>query len=192
LCILDHELTSICRISDVDLLASFNWVGTSDTRAPNEKPTIMVPGSPAEWINKPTPFNIDPDESFAFIDQNAYHFPNTPALPMIAAVKHLRPDFPLGTVDIITSRNNLRKLLRWIDGDTASAYRDNSFRIDIQLLGKKTVSFRRWEVKSSEMGGFGYGHNFEKASTRPAKGCEGTSGHHRVLAYVCGSCLFHM
>jgi hypothetical protein len=87
-------------------------------------------------------------------------------------------DWP--SVDFVTDRNGLRKLLRWISG-TAS----KDFRIDMQLAGDRTVLFNRWEVRTREqMSGYTYGFNFETASTRPASGCERSTGHHRIVRYV--------
>ena len=70
--------------------------------------------------------------------------------------------------------------MRWTSG-TAS----KDFRIDMQLAGERTVLFNRWETRTREqMNGRTYGFNFEKASTRPASGCERSTGHHRIVRYV--------
>ena len=108
-------------------------------------------------------------------------------------------------VDVVTDRNNLRKLLRWIqhpdnasDSAVASSRAGSSaglpgldplkdFRIDVQLGGKKKLLFHRWEKRTQELAEpprSGCGINFERGSTAPAAGCEHGTGHHRVIQYV--------
>jgi hypothetical protein len=120
-----------------------------------------------------------------FSDQNGFKMPSSVLLPLITAVDKIqeddnKPDFDWASVDFVTDRNGLRKLLRWIDG-TAT----RSFRIDMQLAGKRSVLLNRWERRNRERGsGFTYGFNFEEASTKAAKGCEESTGHHRIVKYV--------
>lgn len=79
--------------------------------------------------------------------------------------------------------------MRWLRDPAA-----REFRIDTQLVGDKTMLFSRWEKSSMELldkrvNKYGrpiqtYVFAFEKATTRPAKGCEGSTGYHRIVAYV--------
>ena len=70
-----------------------------------------------------------------------------PLVPLVRAV-NMNADvqgagaFNWSSVDIITDRNNLRKLLRW-----ASSSSKQVFRIDTQLAGEGTVLFNRWNEK---------------------------------------------
>jgi hypothetical protein len=108
-----------------------------------------------------------------------------PLLPLVIAVDMNTEvqgagAFDWSSVDIITDRNNLRKLLRW-----ASSSTNQVFRIDTQLASEGTVLFNRWnERDKGGSDGSSYGCNFEKASTSPAKGCDSTSSHHRIVKYV--------
>ena len=89
-------------------------------------------------------------------------------------------DWP--TVDVITDRNGLRKLLRWLNPSPGKEVRD--FRIEIQLVGTKTLVLGRWEGRTREPStGRTYGFGFEDATTRAAPGCP-RSGHHRAITYV--------
>lgn len=100
-------------------------------------------------------------------------------LPLFVAVKEQTPSFDWSKVDIVTDRNGLRKLMRWIKGD------DKKFRIDLELAGDNTLLMRRWEEKYQEqMSGYTYGFAFEKKMTEEAEGCEHSSGHHRIITYV--------
>lgn len=84
------------------------------------------------------------------------------------------------SVDFVTDRSNLRKLLRWSENKSGDA-----FRIDTQLAGDKTVLMNRWEKRTREHGqSTSYGFNFEDATTAPVAGCEKTTSHHRIVKYV--------
>ncbi|KIY52482.1 hypothetical protein FISHEDRAFT_69901 [Fistulina hepatica ATCC 64428] len=166
-------------ISNVEYLGSYNNVNSSS-------PTIIVPGSPREWLGREAGYKVSKDEGLHFVDQSAFRFPNAPMLPLFAAVETLAPagSFAWSDVDFVTDRNNLRKLLRWIGGTTAEGFPPKDFRIDLQLAGKTTVLMGRWEKRTREGNTYaGYGFNFERASARNAKGCEDSTGHHRIVRY---------
>lgn len=88
------------------------------------------------------------------------------------------------TLDVVTDRNNLRKLLRVISQDSFEP-----FRIDIELVGN-TLLLTRWESDTEEyITEFrGFGHEFEKAFTTPKTVARGqtSSGHHRIIQYKFG------
>lgn len=176
-------------------IGSYTWADT-----PFDKPTIIVPGmrfrvsildashiltnarlgSPREWTGAPVPFVVQRDVQIQFLSKGNYRMPIAPLLPVLVAVQNVTPDFDWSSVDIVTNRNGLRKLLRWIDG---SVTRD--FRIDLQLAGSRTVLMNRWEFGDRESHPFPrYGINFEKRCTRAAANCEDGMGHHRVVCYV--------
>ena len=93
-----------------------------------------------------------------------------------------------GSVDIITDRNGLRKLLRWLQYSPGAEKEPlKEFRIDLQLGGKKTLLMNRWEKRTRENAEpprSGCGMNFERESTTPMKGCDRSTGHHRIVQYV--------
>jgi len=113
-------------------------------------------------------------------------------LPLVQAVETVtadekKPAFDWSSVDFVTDRNNLKKLLRWVTKSGTAAC--NDFRIDTQLAGEKTVLFRRWEKKNEAFGGKNqksYGFNFEHEVTTPATGCQDGTGHHRIITYDFG------
>ncbi|KAH8993052.1 hypothetical protein EDB86DRAFT_1403817 [Lactarius hatsudake] len=167
-------------IENVKYVASYNWVDT-------DKPTIVVPGSPAIWTGHAVPFTLQPDDGSVFVDQNSARLSEYPMLPLFAAADAIHGpkttaspvDWP--TVDVITDRNGLRKLLRWLNPSPGREVRD--FRIDIQLVGTKTLVLGRWEGRSREPpSGRTYGFGFEEATSRAAPGCP-PSGHHRAITY---------
>ena len=134
----------------------------------------------------------------SFIDQNGYRLPHHPLLPIFKARDTLEVEsggaaFEWNTVDIVTDRNNLLKLLEWADpkGCNRPAKSKNGFRIDVQLVGSKTILFQRWEERRSVWANGGFGDPFEKASSRPAAGCEKATlaGHMRIVTYVRTQCI---
>lgn len=104
----------------------------------------------------------------------------SPLLPIFAAIDTLQSNFQYTDLDIITDRNNLRKLLRCIDNQSEKA-----FRIDVDLLGKTCLLTRREEFMMETVNEFrGYGHEYEQAATKPRRGSEDELGHHRIVSYV--------
>jgi hypothetical protein len=173
----DNEDQNDVAISDCSFIGSYNWLK-------GDAPTILVPGSPPLWQNRAVPYTIPPDTGVYFSDQNGYRMPKAVLLPLIMAV-HKQTEaskkgpFDWTSVDIVTDRNGLRKLSRWVGGEDV-----RDFRIDLQLAGDKTVLMNRWEKRNREVfSGRTYGFSFEKASTIPAPGCRDSTGHHRIIAY---------
>jgi hypothetical protein len=105
----------------------------------------------------------------------------SPLLPIFAAIDDLG-GYNFKTLDLVSDRNNLRKLIRWATG-TAN---EKDFRIDIDLAGNTCLFTRRDEMDKETIVGFrGFGHNYERAATRPAPGCGRATGHHRIISVVC-------
>lgn len=95
------------------------------------------------------------------------------------------PGYNFTSVDLVTNRNSLRKLLDFAEGRVR-----DSFRIDLSIIGG-TLFLSRHERKLREKlnayNSAGFGHNFEKAFSAPQEGLEGSTGHHRVIKYVLGN-----
>ncbi|KAI0693837.1 hypothetical protein C8T65DRAFT_585445 [Cerioporus squamosus] len=174
----------------VKYLGSYNWVE-------EEQPTIIVPGSPPEWRNRAFPYRVPYDTGVRFVDQNGFRMGGASCLlPLFRAVDIVSEEnadttIDWSAVDIVTDRNGLRKLMRWLQYSGAdSAEPLKEWRIDLQLGGEKTVLMHRWEKRQREVAAppkSGCGHNFERESTTPAKGCERSTGHHRIVQYTfCG------
>lgn len=142
-------------------------------------------GSPWIWADERPPVRQVPlDAGVQYIHHDASKMGNhSPMLPLFAAIDALHDDFPYQDFDLVTDRNGLRKLLRYIE----SASMDDNFRIDVDLVGK-TCLFTRQEENAKLAGqNTGYGHEYLKAATRAPPGCEKMIDHHRVITYVsCG------
>lgn len=149
-----------------------------------------IAGSPREWRGRGLPFTVSRDLGTQYVDQHSHRIPSHPLLPLFRAVDFVTETItgePVdwASVDLVTDRNSLRKLLFWID-DEHGAVKD--FRIDMEFVGKRTILFNRWEKRTTEealdIGWRSYGFNFQFENTTAAPGCEGGTAHHRITKYV--------
>ena len=130
------------------------------------------------------------DSGEDFIDQNGHRMEDFTLLPLIRAVQDLTDQgvtqkFDWPSVDIVTDRGRLRKLLWWATG------RSSQWRVDTQLAGANTVLLtgRPQVTRGARHQGASYGFSFKEASTYPAPGLGNEPGHHRIVAYVRALCL---
>ncbi|KAK4050339.1 hypothetical protein OIO90_005132 [Microbotryomycetes sp. JL221] len=118
-------------------VASYNWI--EETPA-----SILVPGSPPIWANPELPMapEKDKDAKASVVDANAAHQPEAPLAPLVAAIKTLEPNYDFKSINIVTDRINLRRLINWASPDHAADLKD--FRIDLDRVGD-TMLMTRWE-----------------------------------------------
>ncbi|KAH0425477.1 hypothetical protein CcaCcLH18_10936 [Colletotrichum camelliae] len=92
--------------------------------------------------------------------------------------------FELSDVDVVSDRNSIRKLLRFVQASSSEG-----FEIKAEIAGKKTLLFTRVEKHPTEtIRSFkGFGHNFERTYT---KGLAGSTGHHRIISFDFGGMSF--
>ena len=154
----------------------------------------MASGSPRAWLDRALPFRVQEDSGLVFdISKSLMDMPLLPAVRAVELMSNAKPVLGEGnssggvewrTVDFVTDRRNLRKLLRWIEGTNPGK---DGMRIDAQLAGNGTVLLNGWERRIrrfAQAGSAGYGLNFEKAATKAADGCEHAASHIRVVKYV--------
>lgn len=165
-------------ITDVKHLSSYNWL-----EAPQSTPTIAVPGSPALWSATRVSPRLEKDSGLIYIAQNAARHPESPLEPLFRALYITHPSFDIRSIDVITDRNNIRKLLSFVDPRSTRNGLEE-FTINIEVT-QNTTLFCRDEAKVLEYIGpdefRGYGHEFEKAYTVPQ--IPGSTGHHRIISY---------
>ena len=170
-------------ITDLKHLSSYNWI-----EAPT--PTISVPGSPPLWSAPSAPRQLKKDSGLSYIAQNAARHPDSPLEPLFRALYVVNPSFNIRSIDVVTDRNNIRKLLSFINpGSTRKGL--ETFTINVEVA-KETVIFSRVEHVTHEVIGphefRGFGHEFEKAYTTSQ--ISGSTGHHRVVSYRFGDLNF--
>jgi hypothetical protein len=170
-------------ITDVKPLASYNWIEAAN-------PTIAVPGIPPRWSPPLVPRQLPKDTGLVYIAQNAARHPSSPLEPLFRALYTAEPAFDLRSVDVVSDRNNIRKLLTFID-PSSSRNGLEPFTIDVESNGS-TVVFSRTETKTKEYIAphefKGYGHEFEKAYT--TSDIRDSTGHHRIVSYRFGGLTF--
>ena len=170
-------------ISDVKPIASYNWIEAHG-------PTIAVPGIPPRWSPPRVARKLPKDSGMIYIAQNAVRHPDYPLEPLFRAVVIADPEFDLRSVDVVTDRNNIRKLLAFIN-PSSSRNGGEVFTISVEVK-KDTAILCRTETKIQEFIGprefKGFGHEFEKAYTT----CEigDSTGHHRIVSYLFGGLRF--
>ncbi|QKX63694.1 uncharacterized protein TRUGW13939_10865 [Talaromyces rugulosus] len=167
---------AVASVTDVRHLSSYNWLEASE-------PTIAVPGCPPLWSPPEAARMVSKDSGLIYIAQNAARHPEYPLEPLFRALYIDHPSFDLQSVDLITDRNNIRKLLSFIN-PTTSKNGLESFTINVEVL-KNTVIFCRAETETKKFiqphEFIGYGHEFEKAFTTDRIGA--STGHHRLISY---------
>jgi hypothetical protein len=170
-------------ITDVKHLASYNWIEAST-------PTIAVPGSPAQWSAPQGPRQVKKDSGLVYIAQNAARHPDSPLEPLFRSLYIENPSFDINSVDVVTDRNNIRKLLSFIKPTLSKSGLD-SFTIQVDMTGH-TAIFCRDETATYEVIGpsefRGFGHEFEKAYTITQ--VRDSTGHHRIISYRLGGLSF--
>lgn len=173
----------VASITGVRYLSSYNWI-----EAPT--PTIAVPGSPALWLAPRGPRQLKKDSGFVYIAQNAARLPDNPVEPLFRALHITDPSFDLRAVDVVTDRNNIRKLLSFVNPSLSNNGLE-PFTIAVEVT-KNTAIFCRQETKTHEFIGpqefKGFGHEFERAYTRSR--LNGDTGHHRIISYRFGGLSF--
>lgn len=180
---LDDAGTTVASISDVKHLSSYNWIEAST-------PTIAVPGSPPRWSAPEAPQQLKKDSGLIYIAQNAARHPESPLEPLFRALYITDPSYDIRSVDVVSDRNNIRKLLSFINpGLTKNELQP--FTINVEVT-KDTAIFCRMETATYEFirphQFRGFGHEFEKAYT--TNQVSGSTGHHRIISYRFGDLQF--
>ncbi|KAI1281630.1 geranylgeranyl pyrophosphate synthetase [Xylaria sp. FL0933] len=163
-------------VEDVKHLASYSWIEAA-------APTIAVPGAPPRWSPPAVPTRLQKDSGLVYISQNAARHPESPLEPLFRSLYVVSPDFDIRGVDVITDRNNIRKLLSFID-PSSSRNGLEPFVIMAEAIDN-TLLMARIESKTSEVIAphefKGFGHEYEKAYTR----CQlaNTTGYTRIVSY---------
>jgi hypothetical protein len=161
---------------------------------------MSQPGSPPIWKNSRMPFTVISDEELSaragnlqFYDHGASTEDEAAILAMLAAVTECTSpdDFQWRTSDIISDRNTLRNLLRWV----GSWEKLGTFRIDMSLTGERSIVLPRWRQAVPEWSKrYSYGSSYEDSQTLHAPGCELSrkSCHDRIMSYVSGKVYYPM
>ncbi|OBT60334.1 hypothetical protein VE03_10339 [Pseudogymnoascus sp. 23342-1-I1] len=179
----DLSTPLVATITDVKQLSSYSWI-----EAPS--PTIAVPGTPPLWSAPSGPRQLKKDSGLIYIAQNAARHPDSPLEPLFRALCITNPSFDIRSIDVVTDRNNIRKLLSFINPSMTRNGLE-TFTINIEVT-KNTAIFCRDETTTHEFIGpdefRGYGREFERVYTTRQIGA--STGHHRIITYCFGGLNF--
>ncbi|KAK3339819.1 geranylgeranyl pyrophosphate synthetase [Lasiosphaeria hispida] len=154
-----------------ELICSFNWQSFGG---------FHVPGHAPLWQDVALPITIPRDRSTPSTGGSGWTTTKNPFEQVLQAAAVMSPDFRLDKVDIVTTRNSLRKLLDFCDGRS-----QQSFRVNISLV-KNTLFIEQYGTAFMAFQSTGWGHNFEKTFTRFPVGLEASTTHDRYLHYPIG------
>lgn len=159
------------RITNCQDVASYNWLNKG-------RPTILVPGAPAEWKPPSQSTQLLEDSGQYFRDPNAARYPSYPMQPAVEAVFMEHPNFPTASIDIVACGSTLGNLLRFIQRT------GGKFRFIVEAVGS-TVFFVRRENTPTELipRVVGYGHAFPEAYTMWTEESKGSRSHQRIVRY---------
>jgi hypothetical protein len=173
---LESDSTEVSSKAGFETLCSYNWQMDG---------TIFVPGGPPRWTPPLLPVTLPQDKGSHFMDQNAYRVPKYPFEPAFQGLSIMNPNMNLDTVDIVANRNSFRKLI-----DFAAGSKRDPWCMGLHMVNN-TLFISRKEKHATQMifgaANSGYGHNFEKAFTKPEDDMDNSSSHHRVIRYHIGS-----
>ncbi|KAI0528451.1 geranylgeranyl pyrophosphate synthetase [Xylaria digitata] len=178
-----NELGEAAIIENIKYLASYSWIEAS-------APTIAVPGIPPRWSPPVIPTRLQKDSGLIYIAQNAARHPTSPLEPLFRSLYIVSPEFDVRPVDIITDRNNIRKLLSFVN-PSSSRNGLETFAIGVEAIDN-TIILSRIETKTTETIAphefKGFGHEFEKAYTH----CQlrDSTGYHQIVSYCFGGLSF--
>ncbi|KAK2049097.1 hypothetical protein LZ31DRAFT_489347 [Colletotrichum somersetense] len=170
--------TAVSSEAGYQLVCSYNW-----QRGKPRK--IQVPGYAAVCHDISLPLTLPPDKGIFFSDQNTELLPRHPFEPMFRAAVAMNPDVSFDSIDIITNRNSLRKLL-----DFSAGRSGDYFRLNLHLV-RNTLIIERCEKNTREfkngLRDAGWGRHFEEAFAKYPAGLERSLSHHRTLRYSIGT-----
>lgn len=195
LSLLSSIMAQTIGISDVQLVASYSWIGRDEA-------IILVPGKPKpagnpwrdadhKFLGVPGTWNqqtvsdepkLKPDRGTRYIDNNARRCPKSPAEPLVRAVLRQQPHFDFSKFDMITDRHTITSLLNLFRHGEES-----KFQCAVEVAGN-TIIFDRNAPQNQEpiKGYVGCRMDFEeKYFTFPAD-CQDTASHHRIITYKLG------
>lgn len=184
--LLDISSTPSASIADVKHLSSYNWIEATT-------PTIAVPGSPALWSPPRALPQLKKKKDWSLINiaQNVARHPHSPLEPLFRALYITNPSFDIRSIDVVTDRKNIWKLLSFVNPRLTHRNGLGVFTINIEMA-KNTAIFsgavtttHEW-IKPVEFRGFG--NEFEKAYT--ISQISGSTGHHRIISYRFGGLNF--
>lgn len=157
----NEELTDIYSgpnlMSLVNLkpIGSYNWSTSESSRS---RPVVIIPGAAAILKHNLSPRKLEMKGNMKqIVEENKFRQPEYPLEALFRAVQMCSPQFDFSAVHFVTDRNNLRKLLGFVEN------KREKFRIDFQLVGNMVIFVRN--EKRNVVWCDNYGKDFERKYT---------------------------
>ncbi|KAK4448873.1 geranylgeranyl pyrophosphate synthetase [Podospora aff. communis PSN243] len=163
--------TPVSSKTPPELICSYNWQSDGG---------FHVPGHAAIYQPPPLPITLPFDTPTPFLPKHTTPGTTTTTNPFeqaLDATAVMSPTFRFTDVDIVTTRNSLRKFLKFCKGSR------EPFRVNISLV-EKTLFVEQFHVRA--MVDRGWGRSFERFFARYPAGLEGSTSHDRFLRYGIG------
>ncbi|KFA51347.1 hypothetical protein S40293_03214 [Stachybotrys chartarum IBT 40293] len=186
----DLEGKGPVRITDVALVASYNW-------ADKKQPEILVPGKTrshdgrdqAHVVGKPprwTPQSSvklredDPYRKY-YLDINLASYPKHALEAVAEAVMTMDPSTP--KIQLYACASTMNNLLQFCKGES-----DRKFRMFVERMGDTVHLIRRQNSPLELLPGeiYGYGHTFPEAYTTWDADVKQCKSHQRIIRYKLG------
>jgi hypothetical protein len=82
---------------------------------------------------------VKKDNGLVYISQNAARHPDSPLEPLFRSLYIEHPSFDINSIDVVTDRNNIRKLLSFIK-PTLSRNGLDPFTIQVEMTAQQQFS----------------------------------------------------
>ena len=146
---------SLMSLVNLKPIGSYNWSTSESSRS---RPVVIIPGAAAILKNNLSPRKLEMKGNMKqIVDENKFRQPEYPLEALFRAVQMCSPQFDFSAVHFVTDRNNLRKLLGFVEN------KREKFRIDFQLVGNMVIFVRN--EKRNVVWCDNYGKDFERKYT---------------------------
>ncbi|KAK3693158.1 geranylgeranyl pyrophosphate synthetase [Podospora appendiculata] len=165
--------TLVSSTAQPELICSYNWQGSGGFRAPGHAPI---------WKTLTLPITISNDRTTQTRSgkKPIWTKPEDRFYQVFQATAQMRPDFRFNDVDVITTRNSLRKFLDFCRGRA-----QDPFKVHVSLV-KNTLFIEQYHVRPMARQNTGWGHGFERAFAEFPPGLQDSTSHDRFLRYPIG------
>ena len=132
------------------------------------------------WQNIPLPIAIPNDRKNPSGPKPIWTVPKNQFQQVFQATALMRPDFRFNDADVVTTRNSLRKLLKFCGG-----LAQDPFKVHVSLV-ENTLFIEQYHITPMRPQETGWGHSFETAFAKFPPGLEDSTSHDRFLRYPIG------
>ncbi|KAB5518727.1 geranylgeranyl pyrophosphate synthetase [Coniochaeta sp. 2T2.1] len=177
--VLQPSTAPVSATTPFDLVCSYNWLASGGFHVPGHAPLWQDLALPVTVPKDPKKTSLNPRRRRR---RPSWTTTTYPFEQVLSATAQMRPNFTFGAVDVVVTRNSLRKLLDFCSGKAAQP----SFRIGLSLVRDTTLFIEQYDARAMPFQDSGWGHGFERTFTRFPAGLEGSTSHDRFLRYKLG------